>query len=94
MHKELVDYENDYKLRHSGRVLSWDHALGTATLKARFDAGYKDLSVSLYQAVVLLLFNDAVEIPFTDIMAQTRMGVYFLIVIIILRAVLMVRLSR
>ena len=77
MQKELVNYANDYKLRHSGHILSWDHALGTATLKARFDAGYKELSVSLYQAVVLLLFNDAVEIPFTDIMAQTRMGVYF-----------------
>ena len=79
MQKELVNYANDYKLRHSGHVLLWDHALGTATLKARFDAGYKELSVSLYQAVVLLLFNDAVEIPFTDIMAQTRMGVYIVI---------------
>ena len=77
MQQELVNYANDYKLRHSGHVLLWDHALGTATLKARFDAGYKELSVSLYQAVVLLLFNDAVEISFTDIMAQTRMGVYF-----------------
>jgi cullin-4 len=80
MQKELVNYANDYKLRHSGHALSWDHALGTATLKARFDPGYKDLSVSLYQAVVLLLFNDAVEIPFADIMAQTRMGVYFRII--------------
>jgi cullin-4 len=50
------------------------HALGTATLRARFPAGAKELSVSLYQAVILLLFNGADEVPFADIKTATRMG--------------------
>lgn len=70
-HKELVNYANDYKLRHCGHILLWDHTLGTATLKVRFDAGYKDLSVSLYRAVLQLLFNDAVDILSMDIMADS-----------------------
>ena len=75
MKEELLRYTAFYKSKHSGRKLDWDHALGTATLRARFKEGEKELSVSLYQAIVLLLFNDTDGgIPFTDIKAQTRMG--------------------
>ena len=74
MQAELTRYSEYYKSKHSGRVLDWIHSLGTATVKARFKAGTKELSVSLYQAVVLLLFNDTAEIPFVDIKAQTNMG--------------------
>ncbi|KAI0665335.1 hypothetical protein C8Q78DRAFT_1065044 [Trametes maxima] len=52
-------------------MLDWDHALGTATLKARFKGGEKELSVSLYQAVILLLFNEDETIAYADIKAQT-----------------------
>ena len=34
----------------------------------------KELSVSLYQAVILMLFNDASELSFMDIKEQTRLG--------------------
>lgn len=74
MQDALTAYTQYYKVRHSGHVLSWDHALGTATLKGSFTAGAKEISVSLYQAVVLLLFNDAKELKFTEIMEATRMG--------------------
>lgn len=74
MQAELTAYADYYKLKHSGHAIDWDHALGTATLKGRFDAGSKELSVSLYQAITLLLFNDSVEIPFKDIKENTRMG--------------------
>lgn len=74
MQAELTAYADYYKSRHSGHTIDWDHALGTATLKGRFDAGSKELSVSLYQAITLLLFNDAVEISFKDIKENTRMG--------------------
>jgi cullin-4 len=74
MQTDLTDFGEFYKTKHQGRKLEWDHALGTATLKARFNAGQKELSVSLYQAVVLILFNETVELPFTDILAQTNMG--------------------
>ncbi len=65
-----------YDQKHQGRKLVWDHALGTVILKTRFDAGSKDLSLSLYQTIVMLLFADVDEVTFTDIKAQTRMGTY------------------
>ncbi|KAK7047188.1 hypothetical protein VNI00_006854 [Paramarasmius palmivorus] len=59
--------QNYYQVRHPKRKLTWDHALGTMTLKARFKEGVKELSVSLYQGVVLLLFNDTPEMTYSDI---------------------------
>ena len=77
MQAELTRYGEHYRSRHSGRVLHWVHSLGTAILRARFKAGTKELSVSLYQAVVLLLFNETTEIPFVDIKEQTNIGEFF-----------------
>ena len=74
MQAELTEYTKHYKAKHSGRILDWVHSLGTASLKARFKAGTKELSVSLYQAAVLLLFNESTEIPFVDIKEQTNIG--------------------
>ncbi|KAG5641761.1 hypothetical protein DXG03_004273 [Asterophora parasitica] len=74
MQEELTKYAIYYKARHAGHVLDWDHALGTATLKGRFNAGPKELSVSLYQAVVLLLFNNATELHYPEILEQTRLN--------------------
>lgn len=74
MQDQLTEYAAFYKGRHQGHKIEWDHALGTATLKARFIAGQKELSVSLHQCIVLLLFNDSAELSFTDIKEQTRMG--------------------
>jgi cullin-4 len=74
MQSELTKYGDHYKSKHSGRILDWMHSLGTAILRARFKAGTKELSVSLYQAVVLLLFNETTEIPFVDIKEQTNIG--------------------
>ncbi|KNZ75711.1 Cullin-4B [Termitomyces sp. J132] len=72
MQDDLMAYANYYKERHSGHTLDWDHALGTATLVGRFKPGNKELSVSLYQAVVLLLFNIETEWRYIDILEQTR----------------------
>jgi len=74
MQAELTKYTDYYKSKHSGRVLDWDHSLGTVTLKARFNPGDKELTVSLYQALVLVLFNENTEIPYVDIKEQTNMG--------------------
>ncbi|KAI0651243.1 Cullin-4B [Trametes meyenii] len=74
MQDDLGSYTEYYKKKHQGRKLDWDHALGTATLKTRFKGGKKELSVSLYQAVVLLLFNTDETISYADIKAQTRLG--------------------
>lgn len=43
-------------------------------MKAYFPSGVKDLSINLLQAAVLLLFNDAFTLSYTDIIAATGMG--------------------
>ncbi|KAJ3485804.1 hypothetical protein NLI96_g4680 [Meripilus lineatus] len=67
METELLKYTAFYKGKHQGHKLDWYHSLGTATLRARFDTGAKELSVSLHQAAVLLLFNNEMDISFKDI---------------------------
>ena len=49
-----------YHSKHGGRRLAWQHSLGQCVLRARFAAcsGPRELQVSLFQATVLLLFND------------------------------------
>jgi cullin-4 len=78
MQDQLIKFTEYYKDQHQGRTLHWDPALGTVSLRASFKAGVKELSVSLYQAIILLLFNDQDDIPFKDIAEQTRIGMYFL----------------
>lgn len=80
MREDLDRFTRYYKSKHSGRVLEWDHALGTAVLKTRFKAGVKDLSLNLHQALVLLQFNDEDEIPFQDLKERLRMGTFYSIV--------------
>ncbi|PWN38381.1 Cullin-domain-containing protein [Meira miltonrushii] len=47
-----------YETRNQGRTLHWTHSLGTTSITAQFaKAGEKELLVSTFQAVVLLLFN-------------------------------------
>ncbi|KAK8232166.1 Cullin family-domain-containing protein [Phyllosticta capitalensis] len=47
-----------YKGKHSGRKLDWKHALAHCQIKATFPKGNKELVVSGFQAIVLLLFNN------------------------------------
>jgi cullin-4 len=56
--KQAIDkFEAHYKLKHSGRKLEFKHALAHCQLKAKFPKGSKELVVSSFQAIVLLLFN-------------------------------------
>ncbi len=74
MGEELQAFMEFYKRKHSGHKLDWDHSLGTANLRARFNGGEKELSVSLYQAIILLLFNEEEQKPFSEIKLLTQMG--------------------
>ncbi|KAF8527847.1 Cullin-4B [Hysterangium stoloniferum] len=67
-------YSEFYKSKHKQRKLDWFHSLGTVTLTARFPKGEKELSVSLYQASVLLLFNNSIKLGYTEVQQQTNMG--------------------
>lgn len=50
-------FDRFYKSKHTGRTLTWKHSLAHCSLRARFAKGERELLVSGYQAVVLLLFN-------------------------------------
>ena len=51
------EFEKHYKSKHSGRRLAWKHALANCQLKAVFSKGNKEMIVSSFQAIILLLFN-------------------------------------
>ncbi|KAJ7456611.1 Cullin family-domain-containing protein [Mycena latifolia] len=74
MQAELQAFERFYKGKHTGRELKWQPSVATVTMIARFSAGKKELSVSLYQAAILLLFNEPSELSFTEIFAQVNLS--------------------
>ena len=53
-------FRDHYLGKHGGRRLVWQNSLGHCVLRAEFPkCGVKELAVSLFQAVVCLLFNGA-----------------------------------
>ncbi|CAH1971983.1 unnamed protein product [Acanthoscelides obtectus] len=76
---ELVNYQATfqkfYSNNHSGRKLVWQSNLGHCIVKATFDAGNKELQVSLFQTIVLLLFNEAEKLTFAEILELTNIEV-------------------
>ncbi|KAK4052424.1 hypothetical protein OIV83_002226 [Microbotryomycetes sp. JL201] len=76
MSAALERFKAFYTSKYSGRTLSWVHALDTCTLKAQFPkGGKKELSVSLFQAVILLLFNTVAQgqtLSYKEIVESTR----------------------
>ncbi|XP_010529158.1 PREDICTED: cullin-4 [Tarenaya hassleriana] len=64
-------FKEFYLSKYSGRRLMWQNSLGHCVLKADFPKGKKELAVSLFQAVVLMLFNDAQKLSFQDIKDST-----------------------
>ncbi|KAJ7655191.1 Cullin-4B [Mycena polygramma] len=73
LQQELDAFESFYKDKHSGRNLVWQPSVGTVTMIGYFKAGKKELSVSLYQSAVLLLFNNSSELSFSDIFMETKL---------------------
>ena len=72
--KILTSFETHYKTKHSGRKLTWKHSLTHCQLRAKFAKGNKELVVSGFQAIVLLLFNDLPadkHLSFAEIKAST-----------------------
>lgn len=74
MSEQLSRFTEFYKKKHGNRVLNWDHALGNASVTGYFKGGKKELLVSLYQAIVLLQFDEnAGGIRYNEIKTATRM---------------------
>ncbi|RPB15968.1 ubiquitin ligase subunit CulD [Morchella conica CCBAS932] len=69
-------FEAFYVSKHSGRKLVWRHNLSHCVLRASFPKGNKELVLSAFQAVVLLLFNDVpagTPLSFADLLAATSL---------------------
>ncbi|NWR59286.1 CUL4A protein, partial [Bucorvus abyssinicus] len=64
-------FKNFYLGKHSGRKLQWQTTLGHAVLKAEFKEGKKEFQVSLFQTLVLLMFNEGDEFSFEEIKMAT-----------------------
>ncbi|CAG8429915.1 unnamed protein product [Penicillium salamii] len=75
--RAIQRFETFYQTKHKGRALAWKHQLDYCQLNANFDADKKNLVVSSFQAVVLLLFNDVTEgesLTYTDIKTATGLS--------------------
>ncbi|KAJ2324517.1 Cullin-4A, partial [Coemansia sp. RSA 2673] len=68
MQEQFVQFYNE---KHNGRNLQWQPNLGTCLLKVEFDEGPKELTLTLIQATVLLLFSDCRELSYAQIQANT-----------------------
>nr|XP_031532016.1 cullin-4A [Vicugna pacos] len=72
---EMVKLQEVFKAfylgKHSGRKLQWQTTLGHAVLKAEFKEGKKEFQVSLFQTLVLLMFNEGDGFSFEDIRVAT-----------------------
>lgn len=64
-HQEV--FKDFYLGKYNGRKLVWYNSLGSCVLKGYFPKGPKELSVSLFQTVVLMLFNDSPVLSFKEI---------------------------
>ncbi|TMS17459.1 Cullin-4B [Larimichthys crocea] len=67
-------FKTFYLGKHSGRKLQWQSTLGHCVLKAEFKEGKKELQVSLFQTLVLLMFNEGEEFTLEEIKLATGIG--------------------
>ena len=72
--KATASFEQHYKSKHSGRRLTWKHALAHCQLKAVFPKGSKEIVVSCFQAVILTAFNKNESMAYSDLQAASGLG--------------------
>lgn len=64
---------NFYASKHNGRKLHWQYSLASAILKATFKPTIlKEMDVSLFQAIVLLMFNNKIEFSYEEILIESK----------------------
>lgn len=66
-------FQQFYLNKNPGRRLIWMHSQTQCTLKALFPKGRKELSTSLFQAIVLMTFNEGETKSFQEILAITNL---------------------
>lgn len=55
------EFEKFYKSKHQNRKLTWAPARDMVVVKASFISGAKELYMNMFQAIIVLLFNDGPE---------------------------------
>lgn len=66
-------FKQFYLQKHQQRVLKWQNAMGYCVVRAAYPMGNKELIVSLFQTLVLYLFNEKdTEISFKEIQEETQ----------------------
>lgn len=68
--RHIDKYDCHYKSKHTGRRLTWHHSLAHSIVKAHLPKGTKELVVSAFQAIVLVLFNDLTRL--NDALSYTQ----------------------
>ncbi|AEE31948.1 Cullin family protein [Arabidopsis thaliana] len=63
-----------YGTKTNSRRLSWIYSLGTCHILGKFEKKTMELVVSTYQAAVLLLFNNAERLSYTEISEQLNLS--------------------
>ncbi|XP_035581771.1 cullin-4B-like isoform X2 [Zalophus californianus] len=71
MERLQENFKNFYLRKHSGRKLQWQSTLGHCVLKAEFKKGKKELQVTLFQTLVLLMFNEGDQFSLEEIKVAT-----------------------
>merc|ERR1711871_658746 len=65
------NFKSFYLAKHQGRRLNFQNTLGTCVVKTAFSKGVKkELSLSLFQTIILLLFNSADTVSLKDILEK------------------------
>lgn len=71
----MRQFQGFYDKKHDGRRLTWLASLGTAEIRARFGNGTREVdlfSVSAYSLCILMLFNSADTLSYSEIAAATE----------------------
>ena len=71
LQSSIDQFTSWYSTLHKNRQLSWRWQLATVTISARFPSGKYEVGVSLFQAVVMLQFNDEDTLDFKELKART-----------------------
>lgn len=72
--RHIEKFDRHYKHKHTGRKLYWKHSLAHSIVRAQFAKSAKELVVSGFQAIVLVLFNDVGadgNLSYADIQSAT-----------------------
>ena len=64
-------FQDFYLNKHSGRKLTWQNSQGLCVVKAQFANGPKELFVTLFSCVVLMLFNSKPKLTYREIAAAS-----------------------